>query len=65
MKWEDFINNASYETENEDRVITDIDCPYCERRKIYWYPNIVYASNPPVYKYTCECGWYDFGPAYK
>lgn len=64
MKWDDFVNNIVVDEYNNNREITDIDCPYCQKRKIYVRNDIIYTSIPPQYRYECDCGWSGFGPAY-
>ena len=64
MKWDDFVNNIISDEYN-NKEITDIECPYCQKRKIYYCRDTVYTSMPPKYRYECECGWSGFGPAYR
>jgi len=42
-------NNLQYQK-------TDIECPKC-KKFIYKDVSMVLTSNPPQYRYVCECGW--------
>lgn len=59
MTWEEFINSIPPNSEENffTPVLTDIICPKCKEKNIYFDPSIVLTSFPPKYVYWCDCGW--------
>lgn len=59
MTWEEFINNIPPNSEENffAPVLTDITCPECKEKNIYFDPSMVLTSIPPQYVYWCDCGW--------
>lgn len=56
MNWEEFDNKELPNYLSTNRVLTDIDCPRCNK-KLYMRTDIVLTSYPVQYQYECECGW--------
>lgn len=61
MKWEEFSRYNPMPSNEDDRskIKTTIVCPECGKQ-VYLDNTVVLASNPPSYRYYCECGWVDY-----
>ena len=55
MKWSE-IENYIPDDIFSNREKTNIECPKCGKY-IYLRTDIILTSNPPKYKYECDCGW--------
>lgn len=57
MKWDEFVGRNNIQNVTwEQRTMTDIECPRCNR-KIWRRNDITLTSLPPKYQYECQCGW--------
>ena len=57
MKWEQYEKQMPIRSiEFEKRTQVDVECPKCGK-KIWRRNDIVLTSNPPQYRYECDCGW--------
>jgi predicted RNA-binding Zn-ribbon protein involved in translation (DUF1610 family) len=56
MDWEDFNEQRFPEYLFTKKILTDINCPKCNR-KIYMRTDKVLTTYPAQYQYECDCGW--------
>ena len=55
MTWEEFNKPLPME-DNPRYQKTDIECPEC-KKFIYKDIGVMLMTDPPQYRYVCECGW--------
>lgn len=59
MTWDEWRNKLKIPDDYITQIETSIECPQCGKH-IYFDSTIVLLSNPPQYKYWCECGWVEY-----
>ena len=63
MKWEEFQNLITPESQFIDLIKTTVECPKCGS-SLYYRANVVLTSYPAQYKYECPgCGLFGYSHA--
>lgn len=56
MKWEDFSKQIPVKDLGFPRERVNVECPICGE-KLWRRNDIILTSDPPQYRYECDCGW--------